>query len=65
MLGRASGVHGHATRAARLGLFVSTRDHRAVGYRVPKEWASIPEAQRGLAHWLHLRGDRGLGSLRG
>ena len=65
MLGRASGVHGHATRSARSGLFVSTRDHRAVGYRVPKEWASIPEAQRGLAHWLHLRGDRGLGSLRG
>ena len=48
MLGRASGVHGHATRSARFGLYLSSRDHAAVGYRVPKEWAALTEAQRGV-----------------
>ena len=47
MLGRIDGVHGYGTRAARAGLYLSTRDHRSVGYRVPKEWATIPEGQRG------------------
>ena len=31
MLGRVADVHGHATRAAQTGLFLSTRDPRAVG----------------------------------
>ena len=48
MLGRIGGVHGHATRSARSGLFVSSRDHRLVGYRIPKEWATLTEAQRSL-----------------
>ena len=43
MLGRVSGVHGHATRAARSGLFPSSRDHRSVGFRVPMEWAALTE----------------------
>ena len=47
MLGRAGDVHSHATRSARSGLFLSTRDHRSVGYRVPKEWATLTEGQRG------------------
>ena len=47
MLGRTGDVHGHATRAARMGLFVAGRDHQSVGYRVPTEWAALPEAQRG------------------
>ena len=46
MLGRAADVHGHATRSAGAGLFLSSRDHRSVGYRVPKEWATLTEAQR-------------------
>ena len=46
MLGRTGSVHGHATRSARAGLFLATRDHRSVGYRVPKEWAALTEAQR-------------------
>ena len=46
MLGRVGDIHGHATRAARSGLFLSTRDHRAVGYRVPKEWGSLPGVLR-------------------
>ena len=47
MLGRTEGVHGYGTRSARTGLYLSTRDHRSVGYRVPKEWASLSEVQRG------------------
>ena len=49
MLSRVGDVHGHATRSARAGLYVSTRDHRSVGYRVPAEWGSLTEAQRGVA----------------
>ena len=48
MLGRTGSVHGHATRSARAGLFLSSRDHRSVGYRVPKEWATLTEAQRAV-----------------
>ena len=46
---RIEGVHGYGTRSARGGLYLSTRDHGSVGYRVPKEWATIGEAQRGVA----------------
>ena len=49
MLSRAGDVHGHGTRAARAGLYLSTRDHRSVGYRVPKEWDSLTDGLRGLA----------------
>ena len=48
MLGRTGEVHGYATRSARSGLFLSTRDHRSVGYRVPKEWAALTEELRGI-----------------
>ena len=48
MLGRVGAVHGHATRSARVGLFLSTRDHRSVGYRVPKEWATLTDVQRAV-----------------
>ena len=41
MLRRVGDVHGHATRSARAGLHVSTRDHASVGYRVPREWAGL------------------------
>ena len=27
-------------------MFVSTRDHKQIGYRVPKEWEALPEALR-------------------
>ena len=49
MLARSGDVHQYATRSARSGLFVSTGDHRSVGYRIPKEWATLSEAQRGAA----------------
>ena len=47
MLSRTVGVHGYATRSARTGIALTARDHQAVGYRVPKEWGSLTEAQRG------------------
>ena len=49
MLGRTGDVHNHATRAARTGLFLASRDHQSVGYRVPTEWAVLTEVQRGAA----------------
>ena len=48
MLSRAAAVHGHRTRSAVTGIALTSRDHRSVGYRVPKEWLSLPESQRGL-----------------
>ena len=48
MLGRTGDVHGYATRSARAGMFLATRDHRSVGYRVPKEWSALPEALRAV-----------------
>ena len=60
MLGRTGDVHRHATRSARSGLFLATRDHRAVGYRVPKEWGSLSEAERGVPSLAAFkRGSRG------
>ena len=55
MLNKVSDVHQYNTRAARTGLFVSTQDHRSVGYRIPKEWDSLPEG---------LRGTNSLGALK-
>ena len=48
MLRRVGDVHGHGTRSARAGLHLSTRDHGSVGYRVPMEWDSLTEGQRGM-----------------
>ena len=61
MLSRVGDVHGHATRAAGSGLFLSTRDQRSVGYRIPREWASLTEGQRRLASLSAFKG----GSRRG
>ena len=52
MLQRVDGRHGHGTRAARGGgLALSSGDHRVVGYRVPTEWRSLLEEQRGMG-WI-------------
>ena len=48
MLSRVGDVHGYGTRSARGGLHLAGRDHGSVGYRVPKEWASLTDAQRGV-----------------
>ena len=38
----------HPLRSARGGLHLAGRDHRSVGYRVPKEWGSLTDDQRGM-----------------
>ena len=48
MLRRVGDVHGHGTRSARAGIYLSSRDHGSVGYRVPEEWARLTEEQRGV-----------------
>ena len=48
MLDRTANVHQYATRSARTGIALTARDHRVVGYRVPREWATLTEAQRGV-----------------
>ena len=65
MLSRAGDVHGHGTRAARAGLYLSTRDHRSVGYRVPKEWDSLTDGLRGLASLGGFKRQSRGGSWRG
>ena len=46
MLERVSQRHEHGTRLASRGVFISTRDHRQMGYKVPKEWEALPDALR-------------------
>ena len=68
MLRRAADVHRYGTRSARVGLYLSTRDHRSVGYRVPEEWASLPEGQRevgSLARFKRESREGFLGQYRG
>ena len=48
MLKKTADLHGYSTRSAMRGLAVTTRDHRAVGYRIPREWATLTDAQRGV-----------------
>ena len=60
MLTITADLHGYSTRSARRGLAVTARDHRVVGYRVPKEWATLTEAQRGAGSLAAFkRGSRG------
>ena len=59
MLGRVGDVHGYGTRSARAGLHLSSRDHGSVGYRVPKEWDTVGEGQRGVGSLVAFkRGSR-------
>ena len=44
MVTRTADLHGHAPWSARRGLAVMARDHWVLGYRVPKEWATLTEA---------------------
>ena len=60
MLGRTGDVHSYATRSAGSGLYLSTRDHRSVGYRVPREWAGLSESLRATGSLAAFkRGSRG------
>ena len=58
-------LHGHATRSARSGLVVATRDHGSMGYRVPVEWRSLTEEQRGLGSVLGFKQSSRAGFLAG
>ena len=49
MLCKISDTHRHNTRAAKTGLSILSQDHRSLGYRVPKEWLSLPESLRGIS----------------
>ena len=48
MLTKTAELHGYATRSAQSGLAEMARDHRMVGYRVPKKWATLTELQMGV-----------------
>ena len=48
LLSRVGDVHRYGTRSARGGLYLASRDHGSVGYRVPVEWASLTDDQRGM-----------------
>ena len=65
MLGRVEDVHGYGTRSARAGLHVSSRDHASVGYRVPKEWDSLGEGERGTRSLAGFKRGSRAGFLRG
>lgn len=49
MLERVSQMHEHGTRLASRGMFVGTRNLKQVGYRVPKEWETLPGELRGAS----------------
>ena len=65
MLRRVGDVHRYGTRSARAGLHLDSRDHESVGYRVPKEWAAVPEAQRGMASLAGFKRESRARFLRG
>ena len=45
---RVTEIHNHATRAAGSGIGRMARDKGSLGYRVPKEWAQLPEELKKL-----------------
>ena len=55
MLSKVSDTHRHNTRAAKNGLSLSSLDHRSLGYRVPKEWLSLPEEVREMSSLTGLK----------
>ena len=46
MLDRVSSTHGHATRAANMGIYVAGKDHGSLSYRLSKEWSGLEEDLR-------------------
>ena len=65
MLGRTSDVHRYGTRSAGVGMYLSTGDHRSVGYRVPKEWGSLTDGQRGVGSLAAFKRGSRAGFLEG
>ena len=56
MLERVESQHGHGTRSARSGLAVGSQDHGSVGYRIPREWGTLTEGQRGVGSISGFKG---------
>ena len=50
---------------ARTGIALTARDHLSVGYRVPGEWATLTEAQRGMGSLGALKRGSRAGFLEG
>jgi hypothetical protein len=48
MLARVGEPHSYGTRVAHNGLVVSMGDHRMVEYRIPMEWGTLTEEQKGI-----------------
>jgi hypothetical protein len=46
-LRRVDESQGYGTRSTRSGLVMDSGDHRLVAYRVPAEWRTLTEEQRG------------------
>ena len=44
MFHRVSDVHSHSTRASESEVSITVRDQGSISYKLPKEWATIPEA---------------------
>ena len=65
MLSRVTDVHRYGTRSARGGLHLTGRDHGSVGYRVPKEWGSLTDGQRGVRSLARFKGESRDGFLAG
>ena len=65
MLNRVDDVHSHGTRSARAGLYVSSRDHGSLGYRVPAEGATLRDDQRGAGSLAGFKRGSGDGFLAG
>ena len=57
------GGRGYGTRLARGwgGVHLASRDRASVGYRVPSEWASLTDAQRGIGSLAGFKGGPGMG----
>ena len=55
LLSRVRDIHGHNTRSAGSGLYLQSQDHRSVGYRVPKEWESVPQTLREVTSLLGFK----------
>ena len=64
MLERVDDIHSYGTRRAGVGLYVSTRVHKSVGYKVPREWGLLSEKLRQTASLQAFKKNSRAGFLR-
>ena len=63
MFERVDQVHGYSTRGAGTGLYVSTRDHKSMGYKVPREWGALSPKLRGTGSLMAFKRNSRAGFL--